>query len=53
MPKKKITAHLMVAVLRAARELCFTVIQNRKHKNAKLTKDKRFKRLDLGKKEKG
>lgn len=30
MPKKKITAHIRAAVLRAARKLCFTVIQNTK-----------------------
>lgn len=30
MPKKKITAHIRAAALRAARELCFTVIQNTK-----------------------
>lgn len=37
MPKKKITAHIRAAVLRAARELCFA---DTEHKNAKLTKDK-------------
>lgn len=30
MPKKKTTAHIRAAVLRAARKLCFTVIQNTK-----------------------
>lgn len=41
MLKKKITARIRAAVLRAARELCFTVIQNTKMLSWKKTRDLR------------
>jgi len=42
MPVKKITMHIRAVVLRGAKEPCFQA--DTKHKNAKVTKDKRFKR---------
>lgn len=41
MPKKKITAHIRAAVLRAARKLCFTAIQNTKILRWQKTRDLR------------
>lgn len=52
MPKKKITAHIRVVVLRAARELCFTVIQNTKMLSWQKTRDLRDSRPWGKKKEK-
>lgn len=52
MPKKKITAHLRIAVLRVARELSFTVIQNTKTVSWQKTRDLRDTRPWGKKKEK-